>query len=116
VYRGIYARSATLLCLDDGNLPPKLKIFMKNSNYSLVPNENYQFLQPITLNLNAANSPGSVDKTGCFWYQYQYNIIIFIKIINMLRYNQKDRKTIRIEKGSMVDLAFFTVVKADKTR
>jgi hypothetical protein len=29
-----------------------------------------------------ANSPGSVDKPGEFWYQYQYNIMIFIKIQN----------------------------------
>jgi len=59
-----------VLCFYDANFTPKLKIFMKNNNYAQVPNKNYQFLQPITLNLIAADSPGSVDKTGCVWYQY----------------------------------------------
>ncbi len=55
---------------------------MKRINYVQIPNINYQFLQLITRNSKAANSPGSVDKPGEFWYQYQYNIMIFIKIQN----------------------------------
>jgi hypothetical protein len=89
---------------------------MENSNCSQVPNKNYLFLRPSVLNLNTTNSPGSVDKTGYFWYQYQYNIMNFIKISNISNFNQMDRKTIRVEKGSMGELIFFTVVKADKTR
>jgi hypothetical protein len=59
-----------------------LKSYIKRINWVQIPDKNYQFLQPITRNSKAVNSPGSVDKQGGFWYQYQYNIMIFIKIQN----------------------------------
>jgi hypothetical protein len=55
---------------------------MKRINWVQIPDRNYQFLKPITWNSNTVNSPGSVDKPGDFWYQYQYNSMIFIKIQN----------------------------------